>query len=323
MRDWKPHLSNWLHWAFPTVDRATRKIGRRSLYASLRDIPEPDRAAIIDIMRQRDHSAIVKYRQHFTEGDITSVRQAVEESAFDGVYGFTIPGYHEDQEGKPLGELAFMQAVAGSRDIIVIGNPASVMQDGPTDMVRRELWTVERANLIARFLELIEVVFGSEWIRSGPSAQYTFNPDGSIKLLSFDHPPVYMVASVLLFLRQLISQDDKVFRLATDYYLCHCGDERKRWYVKERRDAFKDQMQSVDGSFGLKISHAELIDLFLYGLGMVHQDKPEKATAFADIVRQHGRVAVMQSIHMALLSVASHKISATGYRAAKGRRRTV
>jgi hypothetical protein len=78
-------------------------------------------------------------------------------------------------------------------------------------------------------LEVVECLSMSEWVTTSTSVSYS--PEGGVPgdVIDFKTPDVLVLNSVLVFLRQLISQGDKLFKLASDAYLCHISDEHKKF----------------------------------------------------------------------------------------------
>lgn len=290
-----------LTWAVTAVNRQTREIFERKLTLDMSAVSPKDLAAIEKIVDQRDRQEMVKYRRYWKEQD-----QPKEQSGpriRSG--GFCVLDYYEDEAGNPLTNLQYMQALMGQEDIIVFGNPNSVLRLGPADIARPEKWTVEKANTVAHFLEVVNCLAVSDWVRTETSYTSTVDAAGNRQILDFQRPNVLVMNSVLVFIRQLMAEGDRLFQLATDAYLCHVGDEAKKCYVTERRHRFNDLLNKPTHDIPEK-NGRELLALFFYGFGMVHRNNPQTATEFRRITQQHGKEKATLAIQGTLQHLYAH-----------------
>ena len=265
-------------WRVTCVNSQTRQVFQRDLYVELATIPSDDRAEMQSILADSISGrwGMLKYRRYFKE---QKPRYDLNERWHAS---FCIPRYYEDEAGNPLDELRFMQVYTGHEDIIIAGNPNSVLRLGPSSMARPEKWSAKKANDIAHFLEVVHCLALSDWIEAP---------------ISF---------SFIIFIRQLMSDGDKLFKLATDAYLCHTADEGKRAYVMQRRDCFNGVLGHEP--FPLQksgITGRQLIVLFFYGFGLIHRDDTKKQE-FREIITRLGREMVMLGIHTTLQHVVCH-----------------
>jgi hypothetical protein len=303
MGDTKPPARIYLR--VRVIDCATRQFSDRDLRLDLAGVP-PDVRSAIEAVLESDpgRRGLVAFRDHFVDA---GSRPRIDDDGKDGapVHHLSIPGYFEDEAGRPLDELRMMQIVAGSDDIIVVGNPVSVLRIGPSDMTRAEKWSVERANTLAHFLEVVDCLIASDWLRARTSVEYAVGADGMRRVTNFERPDVLVLNSVLVFIRQLMSEGDKLFRLATDYYCCHTTSDAKRWYVQERRERFNELLDGDAYSFPrIGVKGRDLLGLFFYGFGLIHRPG-DGAAGFRAVVQTHGREQVV----LAVQSVLQHVVS--------------
>jgi hypothetical protein len=173
-------------------------------------------------------------------------------------------------------------------------------------MARPEKWSAKKANDIAHFLEVVHCLALSDWIEAPISFSFISSASGGKQMLEFKRPNVLVINSALIFIRQLMSDGDKLFKLATDAYLCHTADEGKRAYVMQRRDCFNGVLGHEP--FPLQksgITGRQLIVLFFYGFGLIHRDDTKKQE-FREIITRLGREMVMLGIHTTLQHVVCH-----------------
>lgn len=215
-----------------------------------------------------------------------------------------LDGYYEDDQGNPLDQIAFTQARTGDPFPILPKNPNSVTRLGPSAMTRKDLWSTERANTLAHFLELTEYIGRSQWAKEEVRWSYEQDHDGGKRLIEFVQPSMPTVMSVLAFIRQLCAPNDKLFRLACDYYCCHVADERKRDWVAGRRKAMvsllgrKPVMRSLsDETVG------EIVNLFLYGFGLIHQTTAD-SQRFREMLQGHEKEKVLMAFHGSCIAIA-------------------
>src|SRR5262249_45269282 len=124
----------------------------------------------------------------------------------------------------------------------------SVLRLGPTEMLRKELWTTETANTLAHFFQLVEVIGSSDWLKSELSIN---TPASGSWINSFHCPDLGQMYSVLLPIRQLYSEDE-VFNNACNSYLRHVQDERKRWWLEETKREFNAYLKSMPRPYAIE-----------------------------------------------------------------------
>jgi hypothetical protein len=150
-------------WRVSCVNRQTRELFERDLFLDITTAPTEDRRRIKHILDSDNHRAMLKYRHLFREQALPEGERDQKAMARGRFSAVSLSSYYEDEAGNPLDELRFMQALAGHEDIIIPGNPASVMRLGPTDIARPEKWTLRKANDVAHFLEVTNCLALSDW----------------------------------------------------------------------------------------------------------------------------------------------------------------
>jgi hypothetical protein len=301
----------WVGWInISVVNKETRVMGMRSVYLDLMTLPPDQQNEITGILKDRSRThEMIRFRALFKEVGPQSLedRQAIARGRYHSVGH--IHGYHEDEQGRPLDDVAFVEAVTGWEGAVVLGNPRSVTRRGPSEITRQEKWTVQKSNDIAHFLELAACLSRSDWLRSVVS--FTHAPDsmGGHALVAFETPDVLVFNSVLVFIRQLLADKDRVFWRATDAYLCHVADGAKRLYVTDRRDFLKRCMRSPDPLCAPDTPSRTVLDLFMYGFGLIHRYNPTTVQQFNQLLRTHGREKLVMALHGTLQQVAAVAIN--------------
>jgi len=302
-----PH-SKLILWRVIRIDRQTREQSHPwiGIDPSTDNIPPEDLEAIIRIVKQRrNHGEILKYRRHFRdmEPDFSQV------TADNWPLTILLHEYFEDDAGQQVGIAEFMDIKLNQTGTIVMGDPGSMLRIGPTHMANPETWTVEKANDIQHFLEVVDFLCKSEWINT-PTGEG--DKDGKGKW-GFHTPNLYVLNSVLVLIRQLYADKDNVFGRAVRIYLEHGSDEGKRFWVTERRQRFNETLEAepILLGAGLNMTAKRVLRLFLYGFGLIHWGERDRdlADAFRKMVEEHGRAKVLmafQSTLQHLVAYANH-----------------
>src|SRR5687767_1960743 len=90
---------------------------------------------------------------------------------------------------------------------------------GPMPMALPEQWTVEKANDMAHYLEVVDCLTQTPWANAYTVITYdvTGLPEGQTgKLLRFDTPNIVLLNSAIVFIRQLLPTEDKLFAKANN-----------------------------------------------------------------------------------------------------------
>lgn len=269
---------------------------------------------------------MLKYRNLFKEIPNNDVKAFFEDSARrhrDSEMVSLATEYCEDETGAPVSNYEMMQHVSGQEHPIIVGDPGSILRLGPVSAANRGDWSIDKANTIAQFLDVVERIHASKWYRlphsitrlghktKGLQLIGTGFPDkpGS-RLLEAEFPDAEDTMSVLAYFRQLHAKD-KLVKKACEAYIAHAGDERKQWWVSERQRSFESLICSVPWPYNTNgQSRRQIIRMFMYGAGLLHSSsKRGKDTAALDVfISQHGKneaVMIFNSCLMDFLRVAA------------------
>lgn len=298
--------SYWAVWRIRCVNRTTRELFDRDVWLDLSTISVDERRRIEHAI-ERDSRALISYRSRFIE------RERPDPSPHHcvGQHWFTVEWYYEDELGQPLTKFQLLQMVSGQQEFIVLGDPESVLRLGPAGMVRSEQWGAWKADDIAHYLEVCQCLSISEWANRHVSISYARLPNGETELLAFQCPDVLLFNSVLVFIRQLSSDNDKLVKRAIGHYRCHVDNDAKQLYVKERLDRFEETLnhKAYPPLQGSTETGRQILDLFFYGFGLIHRPDPCKAEEFRKLVGKYGREHVVQAVHFVLQQLVSHAVN--------------
>ena len=288
------------------LNRETKTLFDRYYSLDLSTLKEPERSHVEQVAdRKINASEFLQIRPYLTKGELPP---DVTCEDFDSFKSIAVVGYFEDEEGNALDEIGLVQILTGEEHPILLSNVVSVLRLGPTGMRRKEQWTVESANALAHFFQLVEVIGNSEWIRSDLSILSSASVGTPSWINSFQCPNLGQTYSILLPIRQLYASDE-AFNRSCNTYMRHVGDDRKLGWIKERKKIFNSYLDSIPGPFsisGLKVQ--ELLNLVMYGAGLAHySETPEHVRQdFKRVMTENPREKVVFAFVMSCREIYSH-----------------
>jgi hypothetical protein len=196
-----------------------------------------------------------------------------------------------------------MQIATGNEDIIL--DAGDIVQIGPCPICAKETWTVDKANTLFNFIQVVRLIWRSSWARK--RSTMTIYP-GSI--IECDFPTVESMCAVLTLFRQLYASD-ALMKRTCQIYVKHSSNETKKQWINFCLQSFEQNIDSDSKFIPLHgCTVRELFEAFLYGTGILHSPNDrdprnrENRSRLSEIVRQHGRekviMAVNESFWMAL-----------------------
>lgn len=278
------------------------------------DVPTPDLPPVMgQTMETISFGAsgcdrrVLKYRHLFREctaGELQAVLDCAGRRGEPvGLESISLMGrYFEDENGVEISETEMVEYVAGGRPVVIPGNPESVIQLGPAGMCDPGKWSVETANTLAHFFEVVDLLASSTWYRS-PLSMTTHNREN---IVSATFPSVHSALGILVLLRQMYSShaQDNLFNRACSEYVRHVADQRKRSWVQAEKKAFNrllsEQPWPGPVSGGFSLSTRELLETFLYGAGLIHsrgQKGKRETFSLAQALKSHPRELLVMSFH--------------------------
>jgi hypothetical protein len=215
----------------------------------------------------------------------------------------TLPDYFEDELGQPMDPVDLISAMTGAQDPIILNDERSVLRLGPQGLRDSEQIDAKAANTLAHFLQLVEVIATSRWVKTETKAG-GLGPIGADNALAeFRCPPLSDTYAILLPLRQLFLDDGSgAFLLACNSYSRYALDERKRFWITALRKQCLSYMDSQPWPPLVRdCSVKSLLRDLMYGAGMVHfHDSDHEARLhFRDLVQKHSRERVVFSFVVA------------------------
>lgn len=285
--------STLLWWKVRCLNRKDRTFFDRTLLLDPSSLSPEQRFRLMCLVEHStSHPGIRAFRGKFQEvSEEQLARRMHQATAFKSVI---LDEYFEDEECNPMGVIELLQALNGSANPIILGNPESVLRLGPVGIREKDRWSVSCANDIAHFLHLVEQIAGSNWLHSPLSLESIPGNNDIKKIINFERPNAEATAAVVLPIRQLYSEDE-AFNHACNWYLRHVADGRKHDWVNERKDGFNRCRESEPFPFNAwNRTTREVVDLFIYGTGLVHRkaDKDREAE-LREAASEYGREQVV------------------------------
>ena len=128
----------------------------------------------------------------------------------------------------------------------------------------------KHSDLFAHFIQIVDILQNSTWNKSQCTHQYNMNKDG---LSRGDMPTLEQTVFALTYIRQLISNKDRLFNKACDNYMRFIDSSDKIHYIKQLKDGFNKYLREKPMHISLLNyvkDNLELIDTFLYGALIIH-----------------------------------------------------
>lgn len=325
-----------VYWAIATFDRTKEKplpVETRFWILPWNSVSESETKEILNILgidvsdRQSEAEVTLgeeEYSFSFTKPDLRMFKfrerfNPIERSELERLI---VPGgeitrlipvnlgieYFEDEQKQPITVLEMLREAKGEEHPIIPHNPHSVLQLGPIARSCHKALE-DDSNKIARFLETVEYVAGSSWWQNPPSIKMK---KGDVsELVQAIFPNIAETQAVILSLRQIYANDD-LLNIACKRYLKLCGDQRKTQWIQQTKAAFNQYLKdSANFPFPLGISVRELIDVFLYGAGIVHSRATEEfEVKLRRLLDTHGGPHVVMTIHCSLRFLFEYAIHA-------------
>ncbi|HEY3969572.1 MAG TPA: hypothetical protein VGM05_33775 [Planctomycetaceae bacterium] len=230
------------------------------------------------------------------------------------------PEYFEDETGARISHYEMIQYVSGQEFPIIVGDPKSVLKLGPVSAANSSDWTIEKANAIAQFLDVVERIRASKWYRSPRFITSLSDKAKASTLLEAGFPDDEDTMSVLAYFRQLHA-GDKLVTKACEAYIAHAGDGRKQWWVNERKQSFESLIDSAPVPHNTSgHSRRQIMRMFMYGARLLHGSSSHGDDAALDaFISRHGRheaVMIFNSCLMDFFRVAAtiHPVICQDYR---------
>ena len=210
------------------------------------------------------------------------------------------PDYFEDETGQEISRLEMKQIETDNKNIIIL-NAEGVASIGPTDMHEPKEWTVDKANTLFNFIQVVGLIYRSSWARKKSSMTSSM---GSV--VQCDFPPVENMCAVLTLFRQLYAKD-ALLENACNVYKKHCNNDIKKNWIDVCIDRFKQNLDSEQAFLSLKgCTMKDLLEVFLYGTGLVHsasERNRNNRNKLSELVKEHGREKMVMAVNSSFWTV--------------------
>ncbi len=276
-------------WKIRCLHRERKEFFDRLLMLDESRLTEEDRERFFAMIgcRSTEAQAFFEFRSCFIEcDDETHDRLApqAQRVTFGGP-----SEYFEDENCKPIDDIGIAQVLTGNPDPILRFEPRSVLRLGPSPIAKRDEWSVEKANPISHFLQLMNRIGQSGWLKSPLSIQYVGN-----SVVQVAHANAEMTTTALTYIRQLLLKRDDVLNHACEAYVEHISHDGRRFWVSDIHQSFNACLES-DCRYGPQsilsgYTTRQVIDIFTYGSGLFHRESNHDCEAeLANLIAQHGR----------------------------------
>jgi hypothetical protein len=250
----------------------------------------------------RPDERMLRFRQMFIEKPIEEIKRLTSDARkpFRTFKNFCLPDYFEDETGREITIREILQIKEGNENVIPF-DAENIAQLGPCAMNATETWTVDTANTLFNFIQIVRLIGCSRWARKKATITVHSSVNNSDQKLESNFPDVDSVCAVLTLFRQLYAKSDKVMESACTVYIEHCGAEIKKAWVNRCLQSFNKNLdESPDLSEIKGCTIKQLFEAFLYGTGIVHSIGPrtkDNLKGLSELVRQHGREKVIFAVH--------------------------
>ena len=244
---------------------------------------------------------MLRFRRMFVEKPIEELKRSTNDSkrSYRVFRGVNINrDYFEDETGQEISFRDMIQIASGNKNLIPFDSE-NIVQIGPCPICAKEKWTVDKANTLFTFIQVVRLIWRSSWARKKISVTTHFNNKEHIEV-TCDFPAVESMCAVLTLFRQLYASDDLMKNTCTKYN-DHCSNHTKKEWVDFCKESFKQRLNGNPFVFHLQgCSVKQLFDAFLYGTGIVHSPikrNRENRNKLSELVRQHGREKVIMAVN--------------------------
>lgn len=246
---------------------------------------------------------MLRFRQMFVEKSIEEIKRFINggRKSLRVSKGFALPDYFEDETGREITMREMRQIATGDKNAIPF-DAENMVQIGPCPICAREKWTVDKANTLFNFIQVVGLIWRSSWARKKTSITTNFDNEGKTNI-TCDFPAVESMCAVLTLFRQLYAKD-VLMKSTCDIYMEHSSNAIKKLWADY---CLKNFEQSLNWNTHLIHLHGctvtQLFDAFLYGTGIVHspngkdQRNCNHRNRISKLVKQYGREKVIMAVN--------------------------
>jgi len=258
---------------------------------------------------------ILRFRQMFVEKPIEEIKRLINggRKSLMVSKGFVLPDYFEDETGREISMREIIQIATGNKNVILF-DAENMVRIGPCPICERETWTVDKANTLFNFIQVMGLIWRSSWARKKISITTNFDNEGKTNI-TCDFPAVESMCAVLTLFRQLYAGDALMERTCR-IYMKHSSNETKKQWVDHCLKNFKQSLDMYPHLIHLQgCTVKKLFNAFLYGTGIVHSPSDrehgnrENRNRLSGIVSQHGREKVIMAVNESFWMVFGYAVN--------------
>lgn len=205
--------------------------------------------------------------------------------------------YFEDDTGKEISLHEIMGIAHGEN--MVIFDAENITRIGATSINAKETWTIEKANTIFNFIQIVRLIWNSSWAKKRISITTHFNNNKQTNI-TCDFPVVESMCAVLTLFRQLYADNDSLMKSACEIYLQHSSNTTKASWISHCLKMFEQCLDTATEPIWLQeYTVQELLQIFLYATGIIHspnEKNRKKRDKLSALVRLYGREKVIMAV---------------------------
>lgn len=288
-----------LDWGSLTEHQVTEVL--TILGANQKSGPSPSgfTSSVLSLQRSRNQpdDRMLAFRQFFVE-----MNDGDWEHRMQTATGFTYVNlrreYFEDEDGNEVSPYEMIQHVSGQSEPIIVGDANSILRLPLSTPKNTADWDEASANTIAQFLDVLRRICASDWYRTPQALTFEIEQGGDTtkfpvaedsKLLEAVFPNDSETMAILAYFRQLHA-GDRLHERACNVFINTCGDERKNWWITERRDSFNRMIDQPPRPFNVSYTRREIVRMFMYGAGLLHANSSHgDDQKLADLIESNGK----------------------------------
>lgn len=295
-------------WKIRCVNRNTKELFDRTLFLDPSTLPPEESAEAVAVLKGgRWDRRVLNYRGRFRELPATAVEARLDDATHAVVA--CLPDYFEDELGNPMAPHELVGALTGEAEVLLLGDPRSVLALGPSPVKDKGDWSPQTANKVARFLQVGRSIAESRWLKSPLGVAWGRGAGPGERPLRFQHPDREAMASICVWIRQLWSSD-KAFDAGCNAYIRHVADERKALWVRERKTAFNRYLERQPESVDLSgYSAREVLETVIYGSGVIHtRSASAQEEDLRRLLAEHGGVRVTAAFYGCCMEICTYAL---------------
>jgi hypothetical protein len=250
----------------------------------------------------RPDKRILRFRQMFVKKSVEEPKRPTSDvgKTFRPLH-FCLPDYFEDETGREISMQERMQIATGDKNAIFF-DAENMVKIGPCPICAREKWTVDKANTLFNFMQVVGLIWRSSWARKKTSITTNFDNEGKTNI-TCDFPAVESMCAVLTLFRQLYAKDI-LMKSTCDIYMEHSSNAIKKLWVDYCLKNFEQSLNWNTHLIHLQgCTVTQLFDAFLYGTGIVHSPNGkdnrncDHRNRISELVKQYGREKVIMAVN--------------------------